>query len=201
MKNQEEILSDDLITTMMMDIFLGLNYLHLWDLLPQNLTMDNFVISENFVLKVTAFGPVSSATLFPCSPESHFQIYTSDAKWAVWNAAVIISNIYNLCCSLVDDVPQVEEWLGDDEEKLLDTWKSNQEVPFSESKLDESLERRSVALRTAPKFLFQLVRDCLWVDPHLRPIFHQLVCRLRSIIQSNRYKEVRQNPIFGGGGW
>ena len=55
MSQKELPISLNLIQTVAMDICLGMNYIHLCGFVHENMHLGNFIISDQFIVKVTGF--------------------------------------------------------------------------------------------------------------------------------------------------
>jgi serine/threonine protein kinase len=204
----------NLFFTIFLDMCMGLNYLHAMDIIHRDLNMGNFLITSDFIVKISDFGESrrasrgSSSSLTAGVGASLFrapEVYTNeyDSKCDVWSTAIVLSQIAQTSRTIVlpSFPPNTKgvAWFGDA------VTRENREAV--ENLLFDLTKDQSKACAYNRQFTINslvdelaifapIIMNCISLLPADRPSFHQNIIRLTGLQELYMLKIVRQLPPF-----
>lgn len=167
---------------MLQDFALGMNYLHLMQIIHGNLGLDNLLLSPDGFVKVTDFGigklmrhaPLDIVSPF-LAPERLTSKYSFSAD--IWSYALIASVIVRV--NRVGGVEVKASLDGEEVEYLVS-------LGLTRESRAEIQKKKQCALQNIPESmegLYSILDSCLHVIPEKRPNFSDVLYDLQGIVE------------------
>lgn len=196
MKSKQLKFNYNTIYTMLSDITLGMHYLNLRGFVHSDLSLQNFIISPEFSIKISDFR-ISSGEVLPANSifrDPEIFLDARNKRSDIWSVGMVLSKILE-----VNHTPTAPE-LGSDNT----TWfeESNPEMAdilrkYSSTLLVFLAEKRALALGTTKAIpeLKPFMEGCLRIVAKSRLSFRELIILLEEIKVKLNASEVRAFPV------